>query len=191
MPVVVGAAFFFGRRLRRASTGVQDRVAEAMGMADEAFSQIRTVQSFVREDEETRRYRDAARRASWTPRCARAKMRATLFGVVGFVAFAGVVAVLWQGGRLVLAGDAHAGRARVVPAATRSPSPPRSGSLASLFGSYQEAVGAAQRVFELLDMRADGRRAGAAGAAARARCAGARGARAACASATRPSCPRC
>ena len=35
---------------------------------------------------------------------ARAKMRATLFGVVGFVAFAGVVAVLWQGGRLVLAG---------------------------------------------------------------------------------------
>jgi subfamily B ATP-binding cassette protein MsbA len=35
--------------LRRASTGVQDRVAEAMGTADESFSQIRTVQSFVRE----------------------------------------------------------------------------------------------------------------------------------------------
>ena len=55
VPIVVGTAFFFGRRLRRASTGVQDRVAEAMGMADEAFSQIRTVQSFVREAEETRR----------------------------------------------------------------------------------------------------------------------------------------
>ncbi|HEY9229989.1 MAG TPA: ABC transporter transmembrane domain-containing protein, partial [Gemmatimonadaceae bacterium] len=53
VPVVVGAAFLFGRRLRRASTGVQDRVAEAMASADEAFSQIRTVQSFHREADET------------------------------------------------------------------------------------------------------------------------------------------
>ncbi len=30
VPIVVGAAFVFGRRLRKASTGVQDRVAEAM-----------------------------------------------------------------------------------------------------------------------------------------------------------------
>ena len=76
VPIVVGTAIFFGRRLRRASTGVQDRVAEAMGMADEAFSQIRTVQSFVREGEETRRYRRAARRRRRSrpfdgPSCAR------------------------------------------------------------------------------------------------------------------------
>lgn len=151
VPVVIGSAFFFGRRLRKASTGVQDRVAEAMGMADEAFSQIRTVQSFVREGEETRRYRfllsDVVRAA-----IARAKMRAMLFGVVGFVAFSGVVAVLWQGGRLVLEGALTPGAlvsfllyAITVAAAV--------GSLASLFGSYQEAIGAAQRVFELLEMR--------------------------------------
>ncbi|MDB4879955.1 MAG: transporter transrane region [Gemmatimonadetes bacterium] len=150
VPVVVGSAFFFGRRLRKASAGVQDRVAEAMGMADEAFSQIRTVQSFVREAEETRRYRGLL---SGVVRAAisRAQQRALLFGVVGFVAFAGVVAVLWQGGRLVLDGALTPGAlvkfllyAITVAAAV--------GSLASLFGSYQEAVGAAQRVFELLDM---------------------------------------
>jgi subfamily B ATP-binding cassette protein MsbA len=151
VPVVVATAFFFGRRLRRASTGVQDRVAEAMGMADEAFSQIRTVQSFVREAEETRRYQtllsDVVRAA-----ILRAKMRAMLFGIVGFVAFAGVVAVLWQGGVLVLEGVLTPGAlvsfllyAITVAAAV--------GSLASLFGSYQEAIGAAQRVFELLEMR--------------------------------------
>jgi subfamily B ATP-binding cassette protein MsbA len=151
VPIVVGAAFIFGRRLRRASTGVQDRVAEAMGTADEAFSQIRTVQSFVREDEETRRYGallsgvvDAAVR--------RARLRALFFGVVGFVGFAGVVTVLWQGGRLVLEGLLTPGAlvsfllyAITVAAAV--------GSLASLFGAYQEAVGAAARVFELLDTR--------------------------------------
>ncbi|HMA20408.1 MAG TPA: ABC transporter transmembrane domain-containing protein, partial [Gemmatimonadaceae bacterium] len=56
VPIVIGAALFFGKQLRRASTGVQDRIAEATGSAEEAFSQIRTVQSFTREGEETRRY---------------------------------------------------------------------------------------------------------------------------------------
>jgi subfamily B ATP-binding cassette protein MsbA len=151
VPVVVGSAFFFGRRLRRASTGVQDRVAEAMGMADEAFSQIRTVQSFVREAEETRRYHGLLSGVV-VAAVSRARIRALLFGVVGFVAFAGVVAVLWQGGRLVLEGALTPGAlvsfllyAITVAAAV--------GSLASLFGSYQEAAGAAQRVFELMNMQ--------------------------------------
>jgi subfamily B ATP-binding cassette protein MsbA len=151
VPVVVGSAFFFGRRLRRASTGVQDKVAEAMGTADEAFSQIRTVQSFVREDEEVRRYSGLL--SEVVDRAVdRAKHRALLFGVGGFVAFAGVVAVLWQGGQLVLEGALTPGAlvkfllyAITVAAAV--------GSLASLFGSYQEAVGAAQRVFDLLQMQ--------------------------------------
>ena len=151
VPVVVSTAFFFGRRLRRASTGLQDRIAEAMGMADESFSQIRTVQSFVREAEETRRYQSLLSDVV-VAALSRARMRAMLFGIVGFVAFGGVVAVLWQGGILVLEGQLTPGAlvsfllyAITVAAAV--------GSLASLFGSYQEAIGAAQRVFELLDMR--------------------------------------
>jgi subfamily B ATP-binding cassette protein MsbA len=152
VPVVVGAAFLFGGRLRKASIGVQDRVADAMAHADEAFSQIRTVQSFVRERFETRRFGEmlsevvrAAIRRAW--------LRAVFFGVVGFVAFAGVVAVLWQGGQLVLDGLLTPGAlvafllyAITVAAAV--------GSLASLFGSYQEALGAATRVFELLETEA-------------------------------------
>jgi subfamily B ATP-binding cassette protein MsbA len=148
-PIVVAVAFVFARLLRRASAGVQDRVAEATALADEAFGQIRTVQSFVREAVETRRYQtllggvvDAA--------VARARLRALFFGVVGFVAFAGVTAVLWMGGQRVLAGTLTAGElvqflfyAFFIAAAV--------GSMASLFGNFQEAIGAAQRVFELLD----------------------------------------
>ncbi|HEU5174574.1 MAG TPA: ABC transporter transmembrane domain-containing protein [Gemmatimonadaceae bacterium] len=148
-PIVVGAAVVFGRRLRHASTGVQDRVAEAMGTADEAFSQIRTVQSFVREQYETQRVRGLLRGVV-DAAVHRALLRAAFFGIVGFVAFAGVVAVLWQGGQLVLDGLLTPGAlvafllyALTVAAAV--------GALASLFGSYQEAVGAAQRVFELLE----------------------------------------
>ncbi|MBC7791269.1 MAG: ATP-binding cassette domain-containing protein [Anaerolineae bacterium] len=148
IPFIVGAAWWFGRALRRASTGVQDKIAEAMGTADEAFAQIRTVQSFTREAEETRRYGlhlvDVVAAA-----IRRSLIRGAFFGFITFAAFGGVVAVLWQGGRLVLAGTMTAGSvvsfllyAMTVAAAV--------GSLASLFGSYQEAVGAAVRVFELL-----------------------------------------
>ncbi len=151
-PIVVGAAFIFGKKLRRASVGVQDRVAEAMATADEAFSQIRTVQSFHREGAEIRRY-GAQLSGVVDAAVARAMIRAVFFGVVGFVAFGGVVAVLWEGGQLVLQGALTPGAlvsfllyAITVAAAV--------GSLASLFGSYQEALGAVTRVFELLDTEA-------------------------------------
>jgi len=149
VPVVIGAAMVFGRALRRASTGVQDRVAEAMGTADEAFSQIRTVQSFTREAEEVRRF-EGLLGGVVIAAVRRALLRALFFGVVGFVAFGGVVAVLWQGGRLVLDGQLTAGAlvSFLLYALTVAASV---GALASLFGSYQEAIGAAKRVFELLE----------------------------------------
>jgi subfamily B ATP-binding cassette protein MsbA len=149
VPLVVGAALLFGRALRRATTTVQDRVAEAMGMADEAFGAIRTVQSFTREQAEADRF--ATRLAALvTVAVSRARTRALFFSVVGFVAFGAVALVLWQGGVQVLAGRLTAGAlvaylfyALFVAAAV--------GSLASLFGHFQEAGGAAQRTFELLD----------------------------------------
>ena len=151
VPVIVGTAWVFGRALKKASTGVQDRVADAMGSADEAFSQIRTVQSFTRETVEARRFSTQLRDVVIAA-VRRAKIRGAFFGVITFCAFGGVVIVLWQGGRLVLARELTPGSlveflfyAFFVAAAV--------GSLASLFGNYQEAVGAAHRVFELLDTK--------------------------------------
>ncbi len=149
VPLVVGAAFLFGRALRRASTGVQDRIAEATGTAEEAFSQIRTVQSFTREDEEVRRYGSHLDDVI-SAAIRRARIRGAFFGTLTFSGFGAVVAVLWQGGRLVLVGSLTPGAlvsfllyALYVAGAV--------GSLASLFGAYQEAIGAARRVFDLLE----------------------------------------
>ena len=149
VPLVVGAAFVFGRALRTASTGVQDRIAEATGTADEAFSQIRTVQSYTAEAEEVRRYGSHLHQVIEAA-LRRARIRGTFFGILTFCGFGGVIAVLWQGGRQVLAGSLTAGAlvsfllyALYVAGAV--------GSLASLFGAYQEAVGAARRVFDLLE----------------------------------------
>jgi subfamily B ATP-binding cassette protein MsbA len=150
VPLVVGSAFYFGRRLRRMTVSVQDRVADATAVAEEAFSQIRTVQSFVQEPAERQRYGE---RIGESVRAAlvRAKIRGVFFGVLTFSTFVGIVFVLWQGGLLVLDGKLTPGElvqfllyTITIAAAI--------GALASFFSSYQEAVGAAERVFEILEM---------------------------------------
>jgi subfamily B ATP-binding cassette protein MsbA len=150
VPLAVGSALFFGRRLRRMTTTVQDKVAEATAVAEEAFSQIRTVQSFVQEPAERQRYGD---RISESVRAAltRANVRGVFFGVLTFATFIGIVFVLWQGGLQVLEGRLTPGEmvqfllyTITIAAAI--------GALASFFSSYQEAVGAAERVFEILEM---------------------------------------
>ena len=150
VPLVIGSALYFGRRLRRMTVGVQDKVAEATAVAEEAFSQIRTVQSFVQEPAERGRYGErisASVRAALT----RAQLRGVFFGVLTFSTFVGIVFVLWQGGVLVLEGRLTPGElvqfllyTITIAAAI--------GALASFFSSYQEAVGAAERVFEILEM---------------------------------------
>jgi ATP-binding cassette, subfamily B, bacterial MsbA len=150
VPLVVGSAFYFGRRLRRMTVSVQDKVAEATAVAEEAFSQIRTVQSFVQEPAERKRY---GQRIGESVRAAliRAKIRGLFFGVLTFSTFVGIVFVLWQGGLLVLEGALTPGElvqfllyTITIAAAI--------GALASFFSSYQEAVGAAERVFEILEI---------------------------------------
>jgi ATP-binding cassette, subfamily B, bacterial MsbA len=149
VPLVVSSAFYFGRRLRKMTTGVQDKVAEATAVAEEALSQIRTVQSFVQEPAERERYADRIL-ASVRAALVRAEVRGVFFGVLTFATFGGIVFVLWQGGLLVLDGKLTPGALvsfllyTVTIAAAI-------GGLASFFSSYQEAVGAAQRVFELLE----------------------------------------
>jgi len=107
-PVVVLSAFAFGRLLRKQSTRVQDSLASANATAEEALTQIPTVQSFVREGWEEKRYGNRIR-AALQVAVRRALVRGGFFGLVTLVAFGGVVAVLWEGGRLVIAQEITAG----------------------------------------------------------------------------------
>jgi ATP-binding cassette, subfamily B, bacterial MsbA len=151
VPVVVGTAWFFGKRLRTASQGVMDQVAEASAIAEEAFAQIRVVQSFVREPHERGRYGD---RIAESVRVAlrRSVTRAFFFSVIGFVSFSASVLVLWIGGRMVLTGELTAGTlvSFLLYSATAAGAV---ASIGGLWSAYQEAIGAAGRVFELLRAR--------------------------------------
>lgn len=148
-PVVVLLAFAAGRFLRARSTEVQDRIADAHGVAEEALGQIPVVQSFVREEWELARYVTRIR-AALEAAIRRARARGAFFGALTFLAFGGIVLVLWEGAKLVATGGITAGglvqfllySVQVAAAVT---------ALGSVWGSYQEAQGAARRVFELME----------------------------------------
>ncbi|HTS89781.1 MAG TPA: ABC transporter transmembrane domain-containing protein [Gemmatimonadales bacterium] len=153
VPLAVGTAFFFGRRLRRISTGVQDKVAEATALAEEAFSQIRTVQSYAQEDWERSRYGDRIRGVVDVA-LVRAQVRGVFFGALTLAAFSAVVVVLWQGGVLLTEGRLTFGELFRFLTYTLMIAGAVS-SLASFFSAYQESVGAAERVFQLIELRPD------------------------------------
>lgn len=149
VPFAILVGWFFGRRVRKISIGIQDTLAGTVARAEQVFTQIRTVQGFVREpfeigrfDHEVDRTRDEGMR--------RAVARAGLTGAITFAAFGAIVVVLWEGGRLVLEGDLTAGTlvAFLLYAVTIAGAIT---SLAGFWGNIQEASGAAQRIFELMD----------------------------------------
>ena len=149
IPLAVLLGWLLGRRVRRLSTHIQDRLADAASRAGEVFTQIRTVQSFTREEREVRLYEAEVSRVR-DEGLKRAVARASLTGTVTFAAFGAIVVVLWEGGRLVLQGVLTPGTlvAFLLYAVTISGAIT---SLAGFWGNLQEAAGAARRIFELLD----------------------------------------
>ena len=148
VPLVVAAVAFFGRRLKRVSTLFQDRVAESSAIAEESVSSVRVVKWFVAEPDAINRY-DQAIRESYEVARRRARIRATFIPLVTFAGFGTLALVFWAGGQLVLAGDMTTGElisfllyTLIVAGAI--------GALTGIYSVFQEALGASQRIFELL-----------------------------------------
>lgn len=151
VPAVVGSGLWLGERLKKSSLGVMDQVAEATAVAEEAFSQIRVVQSFAREDFERGRYGERMDRAVAVA-LKRAVVRGLFGSVNSFAVFSASVLVLWVGGRMVLAGTLTPGTlvSFLLYAGSAAGAV---GGIGQLWGMYIEAMGAAGRVFEILGAR--------------------------------------
>jgi subfamily B ATP-binding cassette protein MsbA len=152
-PIVSILGAIFGRVLRRVSTEVQDELAGATVVVEEVLQNIRVVKSFVREDYEIDRYDNAIHRA-FRVAVKVLRIRSAFGPLVGFMAFGGVAAMLWFGGREVLAGRLTGGEliAFLIYGGTIAGSV---GALVNMYTSIQEALGATKRVFQLIDRPAD------------------------------------
>ena len=153
IPFVTLTMVWLGRKIRRASTAVQDALAQGANVLEETISGVRIVKSFAREEYEIGRFSarvtdifDAAMR--------RAKIGAVLGPVIGFMAFGSITITLWFGSYEVIQGRLTAGDLVAYLIYTMLVAAPIA-SLAGLYAQFQSAIGATERLFDLLDTESD------------------------------------
>ncbi len=149
VPALVLAAVFYGRKVRRLSRDVQDRLADSTAVAEETIAGIRTVRSFARESDEEARYGKAVE-ASFVAARHRTRVSAIFTGGVSFVGYATIAIILWYGGTLVLDGEMTAGELTAFILYTLMVAVAL-GALSGLWSDFMKASGSAERVFALLD----------------------------------------
>lgn len=151
VPTLIAIAVVFGQWLRRISTTVQDRLADATSVLEETVAGVRVVRSFGREPYEIERFRTAIE-VTFAAAMKRARVRALFQPAMSLAVWAVLIGMLVIGGYLVSAGLLTPGDlvAFLFYAGMVAGS---MGAFASLFGQVQEALGAVARVFELLDQQ--------------------------------------
>src|SRR5438132_1236176 len=140
---------YLGRRIRAISRAAQDAQGEAVGVLQEAIAEVRTVQAFTREDYESARFNDKLMITLGLV-LQRARLSSTLFPLIGFLGFAASIVVLWYGGHQVIRGEATTGELVAFLLYAGMVAGPV-GGLAGQWTQVQEAFGAADRIFALLD----------------------------------------
>lgn len=153
VPVVILSAHLYGRYVRKLSTKVQDRLAEANSVLEETLSAIRIVQSFVREPYERARYRDRIY-DSLNLAVKRAIASGGFIAFIILVVYSGIAIVLWFGSRMVVAGRMTPGDLIAFVLYTFFVGG-AVGGMSELYGQFNQAIGATRRVFELLDTEPD------------------------------------
>jgi len=151
IPVIVLPLYGFGRAVRRRSRAAQDTLADASAYASELIGSVRTLQAFTNEPLATKRFGGAVERAFRAARDS-TKARALLTAVAIFLVFASVIIVLWVGAQAVIALEISPGRlSQFVLYAVFAAS--GLGQLSEVWGELSQASGAAERLFEIMNVR--------------------------------------
>ena len=148
IPLVVLPIKAFGRKVRALSKQSQERIADVSANTEETIYGIRTVQAFTHEDIS----RDCFNRNIETAIQAalrHIRMRGVMVATIIFVVLASICVILWIGGHDLLAGKITSGQltafiAYSIIAASAT------GQISEAGGDINRAMGAAERIFDLL-----------------------------------------
>lgn len=151
VPVVLIPILFFGRRVRSLSRQSQDSIADVGSYAGEIIQQIKTVQSYTQEQHECQAFGRHVETAFEVAR-KRIRQRALLIAAVIGLIFSGIVSMIWVGGNDVINGVMTGGElgafvfyAIIVGGSVAT--------ISEVIGELQRAAGAAERLFELLQVK--------------------------------------
>ncbi|RTY94890.1 ABC transporter ATP-binding protein [Flavobacterium sp. GT3R68] len=149
VPLVAIAAVIFGRFIRKYSKKVQDQVAESQVIVEETLQGITNVKAFANEWYEIARYNGKIAEIAKIA-IKGGKYRGYFASFIIFCLFGSIVAVVWYGVTLSIQGEMTVGQ--LITFVLYSTFVGASfGGIAELYAQIQKAVGATERVFELLE----------------------------------------
>lgn len=147
LPLLVIAAMFFGRTIRKISRQAQDKLAESNTIVEETLQGISNVKAFANEAYEAARY-DRSLREVVKIAMRGATLRGGFASFIIFCLFGAIVAVMWYGSILVSEGlpvgnlTTYILYSLFVGAAM--------GTFPELYANVQKALGSSERVIEIL-----------------------------------------
>ena len=153
VPLIVGAIYFFARRIRSESTSIQEHESAVLAQAQEGLSSIRMVHAFGREDFEVMQFHQQAQQSL------QANLRLTLTNVnsalvISTLMVIGTAAMYYVGTLHVLAGTLSLGSLLVFSAYLLMLYQPLE-SLTYTAWAMEGATAGAKRCFEVLDSQDD------------------------------------
>jgi len=148
-PLLVIAALIFGNFIRKLSRQTQDKLAEANVVVEETLQSVQVVKAFTNETFEIGRYTRALNELI-NVALRTARYRGAFISFIIFVLFSGIVALMWYGASLVSEGSMSSGELFGFVLYTAFIGGSIAG-LGDLYGQLQRAIGASERVMEVIN----------------------------------------
>ncbi|NJR77064.1 ABC transporter transmembrane domain-containing protein [Sphingomonas corticis] len=153
IPLIIAPIALLGRKVRDYSRTSQDRIADVGSMVTETLGAMKIVQAFGQERREASRFAQAVE-ATMAAAQKRIALRAAMTAIVIGLVFGSITMVLWEGAEDVASG-ALSGGAIAAFVLTGGIVAGAFGALTEVYGDLLRGAGAAGRLSELLEERAE------------------------------------
>lgn len=148
-PIIIVVAVIIGRKLRSYSKTVQDHIASSNTIVEETLQGIMNVKAFANEAFESLRYkRKTEEIVIYAIKGGRLRAAFASFIILGI--FGAIAAVIWYGARLIHQGEMSMGDLTSFLMLTIFIGA-SIGSIADLYAQIQKAIGATEKLMEILD----------------------------------------
>ena len=149
VPVMMLAAVFFGRYIKRFSKEVQKKVAESNTIIEETLQGIINVKAFTNEFFEINRYTKKTNQVKHIAQKA-GRYRGAFAAFIIFCLFGSIVAVIWYGVLMINSGDLSIGQlfTFVLYSVFIGSSV---GGMADIYSKLQKAIGSTEHLLDILE----------------------------------------
>ena len=151
LPPLMLFARIFGKRLRRLSETVQDRIAQALVVLEEVASSIKIVKSYTREPHEKKRFENEIESA-FEKSIGKVRISSSFGPLILGLTFLVSTILIWYGGQQVMQGATTPGELAAFFLYALIMAGPI-GTFVKIYTQLQETLGAMRRINEILDTK--------------------------------------